>query len=261
MALVAMAVWDTEENGRTAFTRQTLRSLADTVDWSRHRLIVVDNGSCKATHDLYHVAADWFEDFAVYFNHANVGTARAVNRAWKDRVAGEHAVKMDNDVVIHDPGWLDRLCECVDRDPALGIVGLKRKDLAEHPFAADPNYRSELRFLPRKGLERHLVVERVRHVMGTCQLYSSRLLDRIGYLYQLGGLYGYDDCLAAVRCRVAGFYSAFYPHTEIDHVDPGTTPYQQWKHDRSGEMTAAFDRVAAEYNAGTRPVYHGPEDV
>ena len=47
MALIAMAVHDTVENGRSKYTEKTLRTLLDTVDWHDHRLIIVDNNSCK----------------------------------------------------------------------------------------------------------------------------------------------------------------------------------------------------------------------
>ena len=38
--LIAMAVYDTVENKRTVMTERTLQSLAERVDWNKHRLVI-----------------------------------------------------------------------------------------------------------------------------------------------------------------------------------------------------------------------------
>lgn len=259
MALIGMAVYSTAENKRSALTRRTLQSLAETVDWSRHTLWLSDNGSCEETLRLYEQAHDWLP-FEVLLNGENLGTARAVNKTWLRRKAGQHAVKMDDDTVIHERGWLDTLEECLEREPKIGIVSLKRGDLEERPDHPEVWFRSELLMLPHVRGQRWLVVERVLHTMGTCQLYSSRLLEKIGYLYQMGGLYALDDCLSAIRCHVAGFYNCFYPHIRIDHIDPGGTPFVQWKQEYAGTMMARYDQTREAYLSGTKNVYQGPFD-
>jgi len=254
MALIAMAVWDTEENGRTAYTARTLECLRDTVDLSRHIVIVVDNGSCDSTKELL---ARYESEGRVKLITLpeNIGTARAVNKAWEFRNEGEHCVKMDNDVVIHQKDWADQLESAIARDPNIGIIGLKRKDCWENPEHTEPFYRSTLHMLPHVAGESWVVVEKVRHVMGTCQMFNSALLDKIGYLYQ-PRLYGFDDCLAATRCEVAGFYNCFLPHIDIDHIDTGENAgYQGWKHRHSGEDMAAFHAIRSAYQSGQRPVY------
>ena len=93
--------------------------------------------------------------------------------------------------------------------------------------------------------------------MGTCQAYSPALLDKIGYLYQ-PRLYGFDDALAAVRCKVAGMWSIFLPHIEIDHIDPGDTEYQGWKEKHAGEDMKTYNSLASEYFSGARSIYYNP---
>ncbi len=70
----------------------------------------------------------------------------------------------------------------------------------------------------------------------------------------MDGLYGFDDSLAAVRCQVAGFYNCFYPHVNIDHIDPGTTSYQKWKEGYAGERMADFNRIAHGMRNGLIPI-------
>src|SRR5688572_16604547 len=180
MALLAMAVYDTVENKRTELTKQTLLSLFTTVDFSKHRLIISDNGSCEATIQLYYDVEASLSNplmFTVYsnviFNGTNLGTAEAINKAWRQRRDGENAIKMDNDVKIYKEGWMDEMEAAIARDPSIGQVGLKRKDCWENPEHVDPFYKSQLRMLPHKAGEAWIVVEEVNHVMGTCVMHSD----------------------------------------------------------------------------------------
>lgn len=254
--LIAMAVHDTVENERTWMTEEALFSLAKTVDWTRHRLIVSDNGSCQTTLDNYDDFSVIFprDAFAVLYNHENLGTARAINLAWRRRQAGEHAVKMDNDVVIHQPGWADWMEDVFDRDPLIGICGLKRNDLLESPNA-EGDYRSTLRMLPHEKGQRWLVIEEVTGVIGTCVGFSSSLLGKIGYLTQ-PGVYGFDDSLASIRARIAGFKRVFLCGFEIDHLDPGGDDYCQWKIEQANEHLAAFNTEVLLLATGAKSVYY-----
>jgi hypothetical protein len=159
---------------------------------------------------------------------------------------------MDNDVTINYNGWVAELELAIKLDPNIGIVGLKRKDCWENPNRND-FYKSEMHLLGG-GNHRWLPIEKVNHVMGTCQMFNSALLDKIGYLYQ-PRLYGFDDSLAAVRCQVAGFYSCFLPHIEIDHIDTGETPYQKWKENHAGEDMRTFNDLKNAYINGTKSIY------
>jgi len=250
--LIAMAVYDTVMNKRTWMTEKTLLSLRDTVDWERHILFVVDNGSCPETHAIYKFLREHFY-FKVLYNGENLGTAKAINRAWRFRQPGEHCVKMDNDVVIHQAGWVDLMEEVFQRDPTIGICGLKRKDLAEAPWA-DGDMKSTLHMLPHMDDQSWIVVEEVKGVIGTCQAYSSALLDRIGYLVQ-PGVYGFDDSLSAVRARIAGFRSVFLPSIEIDHVDPGGDAYCIEKQRLAADFFPVFNTQVLLYEAGILDVY------
>lgn len=259
--LLTMATHDTPENNRTWMTRRTLESMRETVDFSKHTLMVSDNGSVQETHRLYQEFADIIT--YVEYNGENIGTANALNKLWRffARVQTRHCYngvvcKIDNDVVWHTHNWAEQMEEVFKRDPNIGIVGLKRKDLWERPDHPDPHYRSTLRMLSHKAGQRWLVVEECNHIMGTCQAYSSALFDRIGYLYQMDGLYGFDDSLASVRAHVAGYKTVFLLGIEIDHIDPGGTAYNDWKHKYTGERLEQFRKVEQEYLSGKRDIYY-----
>jgi len=261
MALIAIAVFDTNENKRTELTEQTIESLKVTVDRRKHRIIIVDNASCDATKKLlvkYQTHCKACEQ--VITLPENIGTAKAINKAWQLRNPGEHAIKMDNDVIIHTVHWCDILEEIVTREPKIGIAGLKRTDCIETPWNEMEWYRSELVMLPHVNGQRWLIVEKVHHVMGTCQLYSSLCLDKLGYLYQMDELYGFDDALASVRAQVAGFITVHYPHILIDHIDPGgDDPYTKWKRTVSSIAMSRFNAERKAFELGYKPVWCDPE--
>ena len=252
--LICMAVYDTQENNRSWMTNATLESLASTVDFSRHRLVVSDNGSCAETHEVYERWASTIP-FEVIYNGKNIGTAAAINRGWRLREPGECAAKMDNDVVIHQAQWADWMEDVFYRDPRIGICGLKRKDLKECPWSTNSWWQSKIRMLPHEPGHRWLVVEKVNHVMGTCQGYSAALLARMGYLYQ-PGLYGFDDSLSAVRAEVLGFESVFLCGFDIDHIDPGGTAFTEWKMQYAGTYMRTFNALRDDYRRGRRDPYY-----
>jgi GT2 family glycosyltransferase len=242
MALIAMCCYDTIENGRSKYTKATLEMLFETVDFYKHRLIIVDNNSCEETK---HIISEFLtctnRNVEVIELHENIGTAKAINKAWALALKGEHLIKIDNDVDILSVSWVDELEEAIERDPSIGQVGLKRKDLLENPYRND-SFKSTLRMLnPIKG-EPWIIVEDVDGVMGTCVMHNYRLIDKIGGLMQ-PGLYGFDDTLMSIRTKLAGFKCCFLPHIEIDHIDVGDSDYTDWKRKYAGQQIKEFEQM------------------
>lgn len=258
MALVAMAIYDTPENGRDELTEACLETLLRpriSDEDHRHRWFFVVNASTERTRKaLAEFAWHHRNPVEVIYKEKNVGTAKAVNAAWVHRLPGEYAVKMDNDVIIHQFDWLEQMEETMRKMPELGILGLKRKDLIQHPDHEDPRYRSTLQIVPHTPGEPWRFVEVTDDVMGTCTMFSPACLEKIGYLYQ-PGLYGFDDVLACVRSKVAGFENAFLHGIEIDHPDPGTGDYQIWKSRTAFEDAPEYARAKEAFESGTIPVY------
>ena len=261
MALIAMAVYDTEENGRHEYTRSTLKSLVfdNDIDWCKHRLIIVNNNSCKKTSVFLDGLLHNHSYLSAIHLPKNIGTAKAINKAWAYRKPGEHLIKMDNDVVIHKEGWVDEMEEVLnmgDRiSPPLGILALKRKDLIESPHRTDV-YKSQLMQLPHNIGEKWHTIEIINHCMGTCQMYHHKLIDKIGGLEQLGGIYGLDDTIASAKSQIAGFCNAFLNHIEIDHVDTGENQeYLKFKQDYVSTKFNDLHKLISEYKSGARELF------
>lgn len=262
MALIAMAVHDTDENKRSDLTKQTLECLYDTVDFDKHRLIIIDNDSCQRTKDLLNSIGTWrySENLPLLFtNSENVGTAKAINQALRLRKPGEYVVKMDNDVIIDTTGWIDDMEDVIHRMPKIGILGLKRNDLGESTYSVNTDLRSRLLEVPHENGQRWRVVEECKHIMGTCTMLNPALLDRVGFFYQMDGLYGFDDSLLCVRSNVGGFLNCFLHGIDIDHIDPGQTDYQVWKSQHARGLLDKYGETERRYRSGELDIYYGGE--
>lgn len=253
MALIAMAVYDTVENKRTKYTKETLDSLINTVDFDYHRLIIVDNDSCTETKKLleYYNCEKFNEHIELITNSENVGTAKAINQAWALRQPGETVIKMDNDCVINHFGWVEDM-EIATLKGNYGIVGLKRKDLLQSP-TADEIWRTTLKMLPHENGEPWLVAEESEDIMGTCTMFHPQLTDKMGGLLQ-AGVYGFDDTLACIRAKLLGYKLAFLPHIDIDHIDEGGDVYSEWKRKYAGERMEEFYKIKQGLINGTIPI-------
>jgi GT2 family glycosyltransferase len=252
MALIAMAVHDTEENKRSKYTKETLESLFRTVDFENHRLIIVDNNSCVETKNIISEFVTYTNrNIDVIFNSENVGTAKAINQAWAMRKPGETLIKMDNDCVINHFGWVEDM-EIAMLKGGYGIMGLKRKDLLQSPTAEDI-WKTTLKMIPHEKGEPWYVVEESEDIMGTCTMFHPTLTDKMGGLMQ-SGLYGFDDTLACIRAKLLGYKLAFLPHIDIDHIDEGGDAYTEWKRKYAGDRMKEFYEIKQGLINGTIPI-------
>lgn len=254
MALLSMVVFSTEENGKDEYLEKSLESLIDTVDFSKHRLFISINGYTNKTHGIIKKIVP---HATVLLNLGNIGTAEAINKAWYHRYPGENCIKIDDDIVVHDRGWVYKLEEIVQKDPSIGQVGLKRRDCMESVINPNEFYKSKLIQLDHKPGERWYTVEQVNHVMGSCVLHSSLLLDKIGYMWQ-PGLYGFDDSFTSLRSHLAGFKNVFLPNIDIEHIDRGDTAFQKWKEQKAHEKWEAYKIAHHGFSTGKKSIYYNP---
>lgn len=257
---------------RLAFTQACWESILRTTTPDEIRVGFFDNASTDGT-------LDWLRQLelakdprllGVFTANQNIGTARAINHVWRLRLENQPCLKLDNDVVFDQPGWVTRMVEVLSLLPRLGELGLKRGDLAERayyptePVRVGPFFRSQL-----YELHTGEIVESVNHVLGSCVMFSPQALSQMGDLYQmqdLGNTYGFDDSLASLRLRLLGFDCAFLrgkigsPLT-IQHIDPGeggTAENGAWTREKSEharEWMSEYNRVVGELQTGQREPY------
>lgn len=243
MSLIIIAVYDTETNGRTKYTKECLSSLRDTVDLEKHSIIVVNNNSCEETREYL---AGLRDIYTVINLSENIGTARAVNIGLNKRKPGQMCVKMDNDVVVHQSGWIEEMEAVFAERHDIGIVGLKRDDVWQRPDHENPAYRTKM-----EGK-----LEICEDIMGTCTGYNPSLMDKIGLLSQ-PTCYGFDDVLYSVRSIAAGFTNCFLPSIKITHLDDYKNPYSDWKKRHAGDYIDEVSVMCEMIKSGKLSYYYG----
>lgn len=222
-----MCIHDTETNDRTKYTKECLKSLVRTVDISKHRVVLIDNNSCLETKKILNEYKGW-NNITIITLSENIGTARGINIGLRMRVDGEVTCKMDNDVVVHENGWADKMEKVFKKRPEIGVLGLRRDDVY-----------GEL--IPDRGLLMNA------DIMGTCTAYNPLMLDKVGFLSQISPFYGGDDVLISVRSLSSGFKNAFLDGVKITHLDDGKNPYCEWKRREAGvylnELSIMVDMI------------------
>lgn len=257
--LICVACHDTEENGRTKYTKRTYDSLCETIDNATTKVAFIDNGSCKETKDFFDEIDDFNTFLPVITNDHNTGTAEAINLGIHTYgKKGDFVIKLDNDVTFGEFGWADKMKSIIERDPKIGILGLKRKDLLDQPLS--PEYPTIMKYVNHNLGDKwdfYNVVEERGEIIGTCTMFNPKLLEAVGYLWQ-PSVYAFDDCLMSTRSRIAGFYNAFYPCIEIEHIDAGGTSYTEWKKKMASVYLGSIKKIEEEYYDGTRSIYYNP---
>lgn len=211
--MIAMCAYCTEENGKLKYLKETLESIAKTVDLTKHRLFIIDNASTQETVDFL---LNWYGQHpcTLIQNKTNLGTARGINLALKERKPGEPCVKCDDDWSTGHVGWVEEMEAQIAANPQIGILGLKRDDVYGQ-MVED----GELLWC--------------HDIFGTCTMYNPAMVDKIGGLVQFSN-YGFDDCVYSVRSEAAGFKNAFMKNIKIVNLDEGGTEYTEWKKREAG---------------------------
>lgn len=257
--LIAACVYHTEENNRLPIIHSWLNSLCGNLIMGNPndiRVFIYDNSPVSIIDKLKRLTSMHGTNITFLGGDGNnLGTAEGINCCWKNKEGGEYLVKMDDDVIIHNRNWYNEMVEAMERMPQLGILALKRKDLTENPSHPNPDGKTELLMVPQEKGQKWIVVEQVKNVFGTVQMYSPALFKEIGYMEQIGK-YGFDDYIMSVKCYLAGFIGAFLPHIEIDHIDPGGNEYTDWKIKASGEVITEVMELAKQYKLGVKPLYY-----
>jgi len=235
-SMIAMCVYATQENKKFEIAKKCIKSLMDTVDLTKHRLIIINQKStleCKLW--LSELAT---KDVITVMNLSyNIGTARGINLALGQRNIGETCIKCDDDLSWDAPGWVEKMEDEIKKRPEIGILGLKRDDVYGE-------------FMPQGNLLWS------HDIFGTCTMYNPLLLDKVGFLSQCSPRYGFDDTIFSVRSEAAGFRNAFMKNIRIENLDLKETPYTEWKRREAGTYLQEASQYMDLIRKGELPYYY-----
>ena len=232
---------------RLRLTRLSLESL---LAHTRENVIVhvVDNGSTDGTADWLRECASRHSKVRLFLLPTNMGVAVAANLGWAAAPAADYYLKLDNDMIILQPDWLDMLFSLAERNPEIGMLGYQVYD----------RYKTERITLP--GGDTFITSDCVG---GACVLSPRRIHEQFGFWNEDYGRYGFEDLEYGVRLHQGGW--------RIGYVDaPGRVEHAGYA---EGAVDAAAERsknsfVAREttgkklyvlnrflFESGIRPLY------
>jgi len=222
---------------RLAETRNTIMSLAVTGALQQAQVVVYDNRSTDGTAQMLVdlVQAGILAREQVITAMQNIGCPRALNRILAQfRQPGQHFIKVDNDVELLTPGWVDMLVDFLDVQPDVGIVSAWYDGITER----------------RSKVVEHAGWTEIFPAIGHCCIYRGELLDKTGYFDVLADdhLYGFEDNLMCTRAVTCGYKCATLPAVRLRHL-------QRWNSlDVAAEAGAEIERRDAHVER-LRPLY------
>lgn len=208
-----------------------------------YQLIVIDDGSDWDTRDFLR---SWVENYSfvqLIVNEQAQGYTKAANQGLK---AGknDYMILLNSDTIV-TPKWVEKLIECCNSQPDIGIVG---------PLSNCASWQSIPEIIDQKGnwsinlipseytLEEYsYLLENlsnkefpiVNFVNGFCYLIKGEVIKKIGYLDEHTFPYGYgEENDYSIRANQAGFKLAIADHTYVYH-----SKSKSFGHERRQELS------------------------
>ena len=213
-------------------------------------LSIVDNGSTDGTQLYLQDIARAHAHVRLHLLRRNMGVAVAANLAWDDAAGADFYVKLDNDVEVLDPQWLNRLMHMLTDNPRLGMAGYRlfsRHEGTPIVLADDSTALA------------------VPCCNGACACIPRAVHEQLGFWNEGFGRYGYEDLEYSWRARKAGYTLAYAPQqdallhlgAEPEFVDPQQEDRKRVSHTADLSGTKAYLMYLLLYEKGVIPLKVG----
>ncbi|MGI9950905.1 methyltransferase domain-containing protein [Moorellaceae bacterium AZ2] len=182
-----------------------------------YEIIVVDNGSDKATQEVINKVASSKQNIVVVRNSENQGYPRACTQGLA-RARGEYIVIINNDVLV-TPHWDKRILAVFARDSSMGIVGPRTNYCAGPQVVTDCRYdENTLDSWAEKWYLKHAGSLRgASRLIGFLWMMKREVVEKIGGFDPLFGLGNYEDDDYCLRAQLAGFKLAIADDVFVHH--------------------------------------------
>lgn len=231
---------------RLDYLRTTLFALCQTVQRSRHEVIAVDNGSTDGSREFLEDALrrGWISKALLL--DTNLGISAGYNRGFALAHPGSRfLMKLDSDIKLLTPGWLERSIEFLDQQPGVGFVALNLVNLAT------------ISSLPRHTLNGVEVADFGEWTAGGAMLIPRSTFDALGRFSEYPGrTYVADDVTYYARAVRAGLRC--YRLMELKAFHQGNLDRSRYRpYQRSKKRAEAFRHALA----SARAIDRGDEPI
>jgi GT2 family glycosyltransferase len=208
--------------GAAELTAATVKSIRDTSDASKVRVVVCDDAGPADQRDALQ-AIEGIDELVLA--DENAGFAANVNRGM--RLADGDVVILNNDVIAH-PGWLEALQYAAYSDERHGIVGpmllypdgrIQSGGTIRNPGAPEW-FDHRFRFQPASHGPANIPAPALA-MTGACLYVKRAVIDEIGMLDE-GFPMAFEDVDYCIRAWNAGFHVRYYPNARLTHHESVT---------------------------------------
>jgi GT2 family glycosyltransferase len=208
---------------RWNLTERCLESLRRNTDLSDATVLVVDNGSADETPERLK-RYTWLRTIR---NPKNLGFVRGNNVGIEASDPSGDVLLLNNDVEIHQPGWLERLRETARSAPDIGVVGCRlvlpdgRLLHAGTYILPDTLWGQQIGAL-EADVGQYPGVRDVEGIVFACAYIRREVIGRIGGLSEKYRSY-FEDTDYCLRAREAGFRTVVCGDVTLVHAEHGST--------------------------------------
>jgi len=213
------------------YTKPCLASVLAHSDTSRTEIVVVDNGSTDGTVEYLKTVPG----IATVFNNANLGFVKGNNAALKLIAPDRDVILLNNDTVIDDPDWIEKLQRTAYSGDKIGVVGCRIKRLDGEDFQhagtyiPDRTYWGQQFGSGEQDINQYPYDRDVEGVVFACVYIRRDLMDVIGFLDEDFFSY-YEDSDYCLKARQAGFRVVNCGSLTIRHREHGSTSANKVSH-------------------------------
>ena len=191
------------------YTKLCLDSIKDSVFSFGAKVYVADNGSTDGTVE-YLKGLDWI---TLVENGENLGFVRG-NNVVINQIAEGDILLLNNDMIIEQPDWLDKLQRCAYEDDKTGIVGCRLINEKNHLLHVGTYIYPETCWGQQIGgdvigvrqpdYNQYNTTREVQGVVFACAYIKREVIDKIGGLNEAFFSY-FEDTDYCLRAKEAGF--------------------------------------------------------
>jgi glycosyltransferase involved in cell wall biosynthesis len=243
-------------------TKRTLAALEKRTDLNKIKLVIVDNGSTDGTGKYVlgwiTMRLGWpfrgnpVDPIIAYLLRENIGCPQALNLALQNhRQPGQPVVKLDNDVRILTPGWVEKvrglIAEREARGQKVAMVG------AWYAGALEGRLRETV------GEYEGEPLHRASPIIGHAVWHTGAFMDEVGYFDVLADdhLYGFEDLILSHKADVMGWETLVWQRWEIENIQRHSA-LGKGRDDHVEAMRPLYgERIAALVSGGS--VWTGPD--
>lgn len=208
---------------RWDLTRRCLDSLRAHTDLTRAEVLVVDNGSTDETPEAL-AAYPWVRTLR---NPTNLGFVRGNNAGLAATPPGSDVVLLNNDVLVEQHDWLERLQECALSAPDAGVVGCRLtmpdgRLLHAGTYVLPDTLWGQQIGAGEAEVGQYAADRTVEGIVFACAYLRRELIESIGGLSEDFESY-FEDTDYCLRAREAGFRTVCCGSVTLVHDEHGST--------------------------------------